>query len=101
MSNSQSLSSLLHLPEGFPGSTKVPKFHLGDRVCFIPLPTQDYGIIIGLQFVPTECLQDWAWRYTLWFDPQSPSHAWIDLDLAWEDDLQLLTPAPTHLLSQE
>jgi hypothetical protein len=92
---------MIHLSANFPEQTPAPKFHLGDRVRFVPLPTEDYGIIVGLQFVPAAHLPGWGWRYTLWLDPQSPSRAWTDSDLAWEADLQLLTPDPAVPLSQE
>lgn len=81
---------MIHLPANFPLRTQAPSFQLGDRVSFVPLPAADYGIIVGLQFAPAEHLQGWGWRYTIWLDPQSPSRAWTDSDLAWEDDLELL-----------
>lgn len=85
------------LPRDFPSSVSVPKYAIGDRVRFIP----DYGIVTGLQYAPAEHLQDWAWRYTLWLDPQSPSRAWTDSDLAWEGDLQRLPSAPIDVLTRE
>ena len=89
------------LPQGFPQAASVPKFHLGDRVRSIPVPAEDSGIITGLQYAPAEHLQDWAWRYTIWLDPQSPSYAWTPSDLAWEADLQRLTPAPIDVFTKE
>jgi len=89
------------LPPGFPQTASAPKFHLGDRVRFIPMPIEDYGIVTGFQYAPAEHLQDWAWRYTLWLDPQSPSCAWTPSDLAWEDDLQRLTPASVDVLTRK
>ena len=88
-------------PEEFPQTSALPKFRLGDRVRFVPLPAEDYGTIIGLQLAPAEHLQGWGWRYSLWLDPQSPSSTWTCSDLGWEDDLQLLTSAPVDRLSQE
>jgi hypothetical protein len=85
------------LPRDFPSSISVPKYAIGDRVRFSP----DYGIVTGLQYAPAEHLQDWAWRYTLWLDPQSPRHAWTLSDVAWEADLQLLTPSPNDVLIRQ
>ena len=89
------------LLKDFPSSVSVPKYAIGDRVRFIPVPAEDFGIVTGFQYAPAEHLQDWAWRYTLWLDPQSPSYAWTPSDLAWEADLQRLTPAPIDVLTQE
>jgi len=89
------ISQAFLLPEGFPQTAPAPRFRLGDRVRFVPLPAADYGIIVGLQFAPAEHLQGWGWRYTIWLDPQSPSRAWTCADLAWEDDLELLVALTT------
>lgn len=90
MPDQQPHSLLLTLCDDFPRGTPKPKFALGDRVRFIPTPAEDYGVVSGFQYAPAEHLQDWAWRYTVWLDLQSPSHAWTCADLAWEDDLALL-----------
>lgn len=90
----------LTLPEEFPQTSALPKFQLGDRVRFIPLRAEAFGTITGLQYAPAEHLQAWGWRYTLWLDPQSPSHTWTCTDLAWEDDLELLVQAPVPSAEQ-
>ena len=95
------ISQAFLLPKGFPQMSSAPRFQLGDRVCFVPLPAEDHGIIIGLQFAPAEHLQDWSWRYTIWLDLQSPSRAWTDSDLVWKTDLQLLAAAPVDVLTME
>ncbi len=97
----QTPSQASTLPQAFPQRLQAPKFNIGDRVRFVPMPAEDFGIITGLQFTPAEHLQDWAWRYVVWLDNQSPSHQWTPSDLAWEDDLQLLAPATVDLLTQE
>lgn len=89
------------LSGNFPAQTPLPKFQLGDRVRFVPMPAEDHGIITGLQFAPAEHLQGWAWRYIVWLDDQSPSRAWTCSDLAWEDDLQLLAPTPVNVMTKE
>ncbi|MBD2123411.1 hypothetical protein [Trichocoleus sp. FACHB-262] len=58
------------------------------------MPTQDFGTVTGLQYAPAEHLKSWAWRYLIWLDSQSPSHAWTCSDTAWEADLELLATAP-------
>lgn len=88
------ITQALLLPEGFPQTAPAPRFRLGDRVRFIPTPAEDSGLVIGLQYAPAEHLQAWGWRYMIWLDAQSPSHAWTCTDLAWEDDLERLVPVP-------
>ncbi len=80
---------LLALPEGFPNNAPPPKFRLGNRVLLTP----DFGTVTGMEYAPAQHLKGWGWRYIILFDRQSPSHQWIDSDLAWEDDLQSLAPA--------
>ncbi len=79
----------------------MPKYAIGDRIRFVPVPAEDFGIVVGIQLAPAEHLQDWAWRYVIWLDDQSPSRAWTYSDLAWEDDIQLLVPAPVNVLTGE
>jgi hypothetical protein len=83
----------VQLPEGFPQQISQPKLGIGDRVRWQPLPSQDFGTVIGLQYAPAEHLKSWAWRYCIWLDPQSPSFAWTCSDTAWEEDLELLATA--------
>ncbi|HEY9626100.1 MAG TPA: hypothetical protein V6C84_02255 [Coleofasciculaceae cyanobacterium] len=83
------------LPENFPGYTPTPKFQIGDRVCWYPLPAQDFGIITGLEYAPAAHLQSWAWKYIIWLDRHSPSRLWVITDTAWETDLESLA-AVTH-----
>lgn len=83
----------------FPHEIGQPKFVIGDRICFVPTSAEAYGIIVGLRFAPAEHLQ--GWRYIIWLDLQSPSRVWTSSDLAWEDDLPLLTTAPVNLLCKE
>lgn len=89
------------LPCSFPKGVSNPKFKIGDRVRFVPMSAEDHGTIVGLQYAPAEHLQDWAWRYSIWLDPQSLSRAWVGSDLAWEDDLELLISTPVDLLSED
>lgn len=71
----------------------MSKFQIGDRVQWQPTPTQDFGTATGMQYTPASHLGAWAWKYTIWLDAASPSHAWIKADSAWEFDLEsLLTP---------
>lgn len=87
----QTLSGLV--PKGFPVFIQQPMFQLGDRIRWHPRPTADFGIITGLQYTPAPHLNTWAWKYTIWLDLDSPSHAWTTSDTAWEADLEKL---PAH-----
>jgi hypothetical protein len=78
---------LICLPEGFPQGIPDPKLKIGDRVCWHPLPTLEFGFITGLEYAVAEHRKGWSWRYVVWLDSQSPSRAWTYQDLAWEDDL--------------
>ncbi len=85
------------LPTKFPQDIGQPNFAIGDRVRFVPLPSQDFGTIVGVEYAPAEHLQAWSWCYRIWLDPHSPSRAWTQTDTAWEADLELWTqaaPAP-------
>ena len=93
------ISQAFLLPKGFPQMSSAPRFQLGDRIRFVPTSAEAYGIIVGLRFAPAEHLQ--GWRYIIWLDLQSPSRVWTSSDLAWEDDLPLLTTAPVNLLCKE
>ncbi|HEY9631405.1 MAG TPA: hypothetical protein V6C84_29285 [Coleofasciculaceae cyanobacterium] len=94
MTEATSTAGVFRLPNNFPQDLPTPKFKIGDRVCWHPLPAQDFGIITGLEYAPAEHLQGWSWKYVVWLDPQSPSHEWTQQDSAWEDDLTLYTPEP-------
>lgn len=95
--------SLNTLPNGFPHHTPSPRFQIGDRVRWQPQPTEDFGTITGIQYAPAQHLQDWAWKYTIWLDLQSPSHHWTEADTAWETDLEPIpaTTQPQIALEQE
>jgi hypothetical protein len=87
---------LLSLPDSFPSSTAQPKLKIGDLVRWHPLPSQDFGIITGLEFAPADHLQAWSWRYVVRLDPKSPSSDWVLSDTAWEGDLKPLMAEPTE-----
>jgi hypothetical protein len=71
-----------------PGILSKPKFNLFERVQWKPLPSSDFGVIVGLQYHPTEQLPNWQWRYAIWLDPQSASYGWVQVDWAWEEALE-------------
>jgi hypothetical protein len=85
-------SFCLSVPSDFPGNIPSPLLCIGDRVCWHPLPTQEFGVITGLEYAPAEHLSDWSWKYVVRLDPRSPSHEWTHQDSAWEDDLALYNP---------
>ncbi|HEY9625917.1 MAG TPA: hypothetical protein V6C84_01320 [Coleofasciculaceae cyanobacterium] len=80
------------LPKSFLSTAPAPKFQIGDQVCWHPLPTQEFGVVTGLEYAPAAHLLGWSWKYVVWLDPRSPSHEWIRQDSAWEDDLALYSP---------
>jgi hypothetical protein len=79
-------------PDELTEEIKLPKYAIGDRVSWHPLPSRDFGIITGLEYAPAEHLQAWGWRYIVWLDPDSPSHSCTRTDIAWEEDLLLQSP---------
>lgn len=87
------------LPADFPQHIPKPRFYIGDYVQWKPLPVQDFGIVTGIQYAPAIHLEAWAWQYTIWLDGDSPSHAWILSDIAWELDLEPIPVLP-HQESQ-
>jgi len=89
------------LPSEFPQRIASPRFAWGDRVQWRPRPTADHGIIIGIQYAPAPHLQAWSWKYTLWLDADSPSHAWTPCDTAWEADLEAFSEDESTAASDE
>jgi hypothetical protein len=83
-------SSEILLPANFPENLPVPKFQIGDRVRWLPMPSQDYGTVIGFAYSLATHLQAWHWQYVVWLDADSPSHRWITTETAWETDLEPL-----------
>ncbi|MEP0927142.1 MULTISPECIES: hypothetical protein [Cyanophyceae] len=81
------------LPPTFP-EVEVPHFLYGDRLCWTSRDEiTDWGIVIGrfYGFAPHCC--GWRWCYLIWLDSNSPSAAWVNADIAWEDDLEPLETA--------
>lgn len=64
------------------------KFQLGQRVCWIPQPSTDWGTIIGLEYEWSGTLESWQPKYCVLLDADSPSREWVDRDWAWEKDIQ-------------
>ncbi|MBD1867204.1 hypothetical protein H6F95_07795 [Cyanobacteria bacterium FACHB-471] len=89
MAKTSSSNFSLQLPAEFPKDILSPKFNLGDRVCWHPLPSQDFGTITGLQYAPAPHLNAWGWQYIIFLSPHSLSSAWVQIDVAWEEDLAL------------
>ncbi|MEM9214268.1 MAG: hypothetical protein AAGD25_07960 [Cyanobacteria bacterium P01_F01_bin.150] len=80
------------LPNTFPNNEPA-RFEYGDRLHWSShqpshQPINDWGIVIGrfYSFAPHRC--HWRWAYLIWLDSDSPSSAWINADIAWEDDLE-------------
>ncbi|MBM0744071.1 hypothetical protein JOY44_21020 [Phormidium sp. CLA17] len=94
LDTSNALSSLqlpppaTDLPTTFP-DVEMPRFLYGDRLRWISNgEITDWGIAIGrfYSFAPHRCC--WHWCYLIWLDADSPSAAWVQADIAWEDDLE-------------
>jgi hypothetical protein len=78
------------LPTTFP-DVEMPRFLYGDRLCWLSNgEPSDWGVAIGrfYSFAPHRCC--WQWCYLIWLDANSPSAAWVQADIAWEDDLEPL-----------
>lgn len=76
------------LPAAFP-NTEIPCFLYGDRVRWISdQQTTDWGLVIGRFYSFAPHCDRWCWCYLIWLDHRSPSSAWVQADIAWEDDLE-------------
>ena len=79
----------------FPEHVLVPKYSVGDRCRWIPLPETEWGTIIGLVYMPgssdKQSSLQWVWVYLLLLDLDSPSRGWVDADWVEEEDLELFS----------
>ena len=76
------------LPITFPDVASA-RFEYGDRLCWAcHQPSTDWGIVIGRFYTFAPHHGHWHWAYLIWLDTDSPSFAWINADIAWEDDLE-------------
>jgi len=76
------------LPEDFPENEPPFSFKLGDRVRWKPMPSTDWGTIVGIEYSWHSPGNSWQPRYKVHLDPDSPSLGWIESDWAWEWDLE-------------
>ena len=76
------------LPEDFPENEPPFSFKLGDRVRWKPMPSTDWGTIVGIEYSWHSPGNSWQPRYKVYLDSNSPSRAWISSDWAWEWDLE-------------
>ena len=76
------------LPEDFPESLPPFSFKLGDRVRWKPMPSTDWGTIVGIEYSWHSPGNSWQPRYKVHLDRDSPSRGWIESDWAWEWDLE-------------
>ena len=80
--------------EGFADKIPAPVFQVGvSKVRWKPMPTSDWGIVMGMRYIWAEHLASWQWQYYIILDPSSPSYEWTQADWGWQDDLELL---PSH-----
>lgn len=67
----------------------MPLFLYGDHLRLISKEdSTDWGIVIGRFYAFAPHRRGWMWCYFIWLDQDSPSSAWTDADIAWEDDLE-------------
>ena len=65
-------------------------YSIGDKVQWKPLPDPtDWGIVIGRFYAYAHHRCQWGSKYVIWLDQDSPSAAWIAVDTAWEEDLEI------------
>ena len=89
VSDQQALDNeAIALPEDFPESEPPFSFKLGARVRWKPMPSTDWGTIVGIEYSWHSRGNSWQPRYKVYLDSNSPSRAWIDSDWAWEWDLE-------------
>jgi hypothetical protein len=78
------------LPGAFP-NVERPRFLEGDHLRWIAQgELTDWGIAIGRFYSFAHHHRCWTWCYLIWLDADSPSAAWVKVDIAWEADLELL-----------
>jgi hypothetical protein len=83
-------STATDLPEAFP-HVEPPRFLEGDLLQWIAQgESTDWGVAIGRFYSFAPHRRCWTWCYLIWLDANSPSAAWVRVDIAWEADLELL-----------
>ncbi|MCA1994146.1 MAG: hypothetical protein LDL41_19180, partial [Coleofasciculus sp. S288] len=84
-------SPSMELPANFPDTAK-PRYQEGDRVRWRCVGNHtDWGVVMGRFYSYAQHQCQWAVRYLIRLDPNSPSAAWVVEDTAWEEDLEPIT----------
>jgi hypothetical protein len=74
----------------------TPCYKDGESLRWIPSKGGvDWGIAIGRFSAYAPHLCRWSWKYIILLDSHSPSAAWVIVDTAWEEDLELLEEVVT------
>ncbi len=76
-------------------SNNIPPliFQVGvSKVRWKPMPTSDWGRVMGMRYIWAEHLASWQWQYYIILDRSSPSYEWTQADWGWQDDLE---PVPS------
>jgi hypothetical protein len=74
-----------------PDKIPTPVFQVGvSKVRWKPMPTSDWGRVMGMRYIWAEHLARWQWQYYVVLDPASPSYEWTQADWGWSDDLEVL-----------
>ncbi|HEY9610920.1 hypothetical protein [Allocoleopsis sp.] len=70
--------------------TPLPCYPDGEILRWIPAKGGvDWGIAIGRFYALAPHLCRMSWKYIILLDSHSPSAAWVRVDTAWEEDLEL------------
>ncbi|WP_339380346.1 hypothetical protein [Coleofasciculus sp. FACHB-SPT9] len=83
----------VRLPPNFPDSAQIPRFLYGDRLQWKPLSDTDEtdrGIVIGRFYTFAPHRYQWAWKYLILIDPESPGAQFCVADTCWEEHLEPL-----------
>lgn len=94
------------LPTNFSKHLPTPKYSVGDRCRWIPMPETDWGTVMGSVYAPDHFnsypKSRSAWVYLLLLDIDSPSRQWTETDWVDEEDLELIDPQiPSSISSSE
>lgn len=105
-SNEMSVEFTIELSDDALANIAAPKFFIGDRVCWRPLPGEhdplEGGCVVGMKYWATAFAElpvlgddaEAGWQYLIYLDQNAPSSAWVKTDWAAESDL--IAQKPHH-----
>ena len=71
-------------------SVPKPRFQCGQQLQWKESEGAEWGIAIGCFYSYARHQHNWQWGYLIWLDSRSPSAAWCQCDMAWEEDLEFV-----------